>query len=81
MNEFTEVRTHSLQKIHIQADPQDHSERLLSKEWLIKIDNERSIPYLMVRPSYSILDILRRLLVEATPNFRRSNMRLPDNRY
>ncbi|KAI0280802.1 hypothetical protein BGY98DRAFT_293472 [Russula aff. rugulosa BPL654] len=31
MNEFTE----------------DHSARLLSKEWLVKIDNERSIPYLM----------------------------------
>ncbi|KAH9960869.1 hypothetical protein BC827DRAFT_368369 [Russula dissimulans] len=31
MNEFTE----------------DHSNRLLSKEWLIKIDNEKSVPYLM----------------------------------
>jgi hypothetical protein len=50
MNEFTEVGAHSLKKIHIQVYPQDHSERLLSKEWLVKIDNERSIPYLMVRP-------------------------------
>ena len=44
---------HFLERILIQAGPQDHSERLLSKEWLVKIDNERSIPYLMVRPSYS----------------------------
>lgn len=38
MNEFTE----------------DHSERLLSKEWLIKIDNEKSIPYLMkLHPTFA----------------------------
>lgn len=70
--------------VHIQTDSQDHSERLLSKEWLVKIDNEKSIPYLMVRPSYSTFNIfiqLRRRPVEATPNFRRSNMRLSDNRY
>jgi hypothetical protein len=55
MNEFTEVRRVSLlqKNVHIQTDPQDHSERLLSKEWLVKIDNEKSIPYLMVRLSYS----------------------------
>lgn len=55
MNEFTEVRRVSFlrKNVHIQIDCQDHSARLLSKEWLVKIDNERSIPYLMVRPSYS----------------------------
>jgi hypothetical protein len=43
----------SLKNVHIQTySHQDHSERLLSKEWLVKIDNEKSIPYLMVRPSY-----------------------------
>jgi hypothetical protein len=55
MNEFTEVRRVSFlrKNVHIQTDShQDHSERLLSKEWLVKIDNEKSIPYLMVRPSY-----------------------------
>jgi hypothetical protein len=41
----------SSKNVHIQADSQNHSERLLSKEWLVKIDNEKSIPYLMVRPS------------------------------
>ena len=52
MNEFTEVRRVSFLRmnLHIQIDSQVHSERLLSKEWLVKIDNERSIPYLMVRP-------------------------------
>jgi len=83
MNEFTEVRHKSrfFEERPYSNRPQDHSERLLSKEWLVKIDNEKSIPYLMVRPSYSILDLLRRRPVEATPNFRRSNMRLLDNRY
>ena len=54
MNEFTEVRRAPFlrKNVHIQMDPQDHSARLLSKEWLVKIDNERSIPYLMVRPSF-----------------------------
>jgi hypothetical protein len=37
--------------IHIHVDPQTHSELLLSKEWLVKIDNEKSVPYLMVRIS------------------------------
>lgn len=41
----------SSKNVHIQTDFQDHSERLLSKEWLVKIDNEKSVPYLMVRPS------------------------------
>jgi len=41
MNEFTEVRplrrVSFLRRIvHIQTDSQDHSERLLSKEWLVK---------------------------------------------
>jgi len=51
MNEFTEVRYISLSFDSTQLDPQDHSKRLLSKEWLIKIDNEKSVPYLMVRSS------------------------------
>ena len=37
---------------HIHVDPQIHSELLLSKEWLVKIDNEKSVPYLMVRLSF-----------------------------
>lgn len=82
MNEFTEVRRlFSSKSVPIQTDPQSHSERLLSKEWLVKIDNEKSIPYLMVRPSYSTFDILQRRHVEAAPNFCRSNMCLSDNGY
>ena len=42
----------SSRNIHIHVDPQEHSEHLLSKEWLVKIDNEKSVPYLMVRPSF-----------------------------
>src|SRR6266853_231172 len=41
--------------IRIHVNPQDYSERLLSKEWLVKIDNEKSVPYLMVRPSESFM--------------------------
>ena len=45
--------TFSSRNIHIHVDPQqEHSEHLLSKEWLVKIDNEKSVPYLMVRPSF-----------------------------
>ena len=28
---------------------QDHSKLLLSKEWLVKIDSDNSVPYMLVR--------------------------------
>src|ERR1700730_7779913 len=37
--------------VHAHVNPQEHSEHLLSKEWLFKVENEKSVPYLMVRPS------------------------------
>lgn len=57
MNEFKEVQDMSLcfsEDIHVHVNPQEHSEHLLSKEWLVKVDNEKSVPYLMVRPSFTI---------------------------
>jgi hypothetical protein len=57
MDEFKEVRDMSpfLSKgIDIHVNPQEYSEHLLSKEWLVKVDNEKSVPYLMVRPSFML---------------------------
>ena len=57
MSEFKEVQhiLSSSRKIHIHVGPpQEHSGHLLSKEWLVKIDNEKSVPYLMVRPSFMV---------------------------